>query len=77
MQADKTPQLQKETSEKGASTTSGGAYSSRDDPRAQAAPPTEGKSEKQIIQVGRSWRHVLWHEKADVGIRWIQPSDQT
>ncbi|EFN59543.1 hypothetical protein CHLNCDRAFT_138220 [Chlorella variabilis] len=50
MQADKTPQLQKETSEKGASTTSGGAYSSRDDPRAQAAPPTEGKSEKQIIQ---------------------------
>jgi putative redox protein len=46
----KEPQVQKETSEKGASETSGGAYASRDSPRAQSAPPTEGKSDKQLVQ---------------------------
>ena len=49
--ADVTPQLQKESSDQGAPTTAGGAYASRDDPRAQASQPTEGKSQKQIVQV--------------------------
>lgn len=46
-----TPQLQRETSEAGAPTTAGGAYASRDDPAAQAAQPTAGRSSKQIVQV--------------------------
>jgi hypothetical protein len=51
LHADVTPQLQKESSEQGASPTAGGAYGSRDDPSAQASQPTEGKSQKQIVQV--------------------------
>ncbi|PRW58590.1 short chain dehydrogenase reductase family isoform B [Chlorella sorokiniana] len=51
MGAHAAPQLQKETSEKaGAATTAGGAYASRDDPEAQAAQPTQGKSDEQIVQ---------------------------
>mgnify|MGYP001811083415 CR=1 FL=1 len=49
---EETPQLQKETSQQGASTTAGGAYASRDDPKSQAAQPTAGKSQKQIVEVG-------------------------
>lgn len=48
--AEKEPQIQKEMSEKGAKETAGGAYASRDSPRAMAGPPTEGKSDKQIIE---------------------------
>ena len=44
------PQIQKEQSEKGAPETAGGAYASRDSPRAQAAPPTEGKSDERLVQ---------------------------
>jgi hypothetical protein len=56
LNADVTPQLQKESSEKGPSPTAGGAYGSRDDPKAQASQPTEGKSQKQIVQVsGELW----------------------
>ncbi|PSC76388.1 zinc finger lsd1 subclass family isoform C [Micractinium conductrix] len=47
---EETPQLQKETSQQGASTTAGGAYASRDDPKSQAAQPTAGKSQKQIVE---------------------------
>lgn len=53
MNAEAAPQLQKGTSEQGAGSTAGGAYASRDDPRAQAAQPTQGKSDKQIVQVGQ------------------------
>lgn len=45
----KEPQLQKEQSEQGAEETRGGAYASRDSPRAQASPPTEGKSDEQLV----------------------------
>lgn len=48
--ADKEPQIQKETSENGAPETAGGAYASRDSPRAQAAQPTEGKSDEELVQ---------------------------
>lgn len=48
--ADKEPQIQKETSEKGAPETAGGAYASRDSPRAQAAQPTEGKSDADLVR---------------------------
>lgn len=51
MGAHAAPQLQRDTSEAGAPTTAGGAYASRDDPAAQAAQPTAGKSGEQIIQV--------------------------
>lgn len=50
LQADKTPQLQKGTSDQGAPETAGGAYGSRDSPRAQAAPPTEGKSDEELVK---------------------------
>ncbi|KAI7840711.1 hypothetical protein COHA_005527 [Chlorella ohadii] len=51
MGAHAAPQLQKETSEgAGAATTAGGAYASRDDPESQAAQPTQGKSDEQIVQ---------------------------
>ena len=50
LHAELEPQLQKETSEEGAPETRGGAYASRDSPRAQAAPPTDGLSEKDIIE---------------------------
>jgi hypothetical protein len=46
----KEPRVQKETSEKGSPETSGGAYASRDSPRAHAAPPTEGKSDEQLVK---------------------------
>jgi putative redox protein len=46
----KEPQVQKEQSQQGAEETKGGAYASRDSPRAQAGPPTEGKSDKQLVQ---------------------------
>jgi uncharacterized OsmC-like protein len=48
--ADKEPQIKKETSEQGAPETAGGAYASRDSPRAQAAPPTEGKSDEELVR---------------------------
>lgn len=44
------PQIQKQTSEQGAPETAGGAYASRDSPRAQAAPPTEGKSNGDLVK---------------------------
>jgi uncharacterized OsmC-like protein len=44
------PQVQKEQSEKGAEETRGGAYASRDSIRAQAAQPTEGKSNEQLVK---------------------------
>jgi hypothetical protein len=50
LHAEQAPQLQKETSEKGAAETAGGAYGSRDSPLAQAAQPTGGKSDKDVIE---------------------------
>ena len=44
------PHIQKEQREKGSPETSGGAYASRDSPRAQAAPPTEGKSNGNLVK---------------------------
>ena len=71
MGAHAAPQLQRDTSEQGASSTAGGAYASRDDPRAQAAQPTEGKSDEELVQVrqgsggcrrdGECWvRFAVW-----------------
>ena len=44
------PQLQKATSERGSPRTLGGAYAERDDPRTSAAPPTEGKTDAEIVR---------------------------
>lgn len=44
------PQIQPGTSNQGAKETAGGAYASRDSPRAQAAQPTEGKSNGDIVK---------------------------
>lgn len=55
MNAEAAPQLQKDRSETDSADTAGGAYASRDDPRAQAAQPIEGKSDEQIVQVGEEW----------------------
>lgn len=44
------PQIQISTSNRGAKETAGGAYASRDSPRAQAAQPTDGKSNGDIVK---------------------------
>ena len=49
LHAEEEPQLQKETSDQGAPETAGGAYASRDSPRAQASQPTEGMSNADIV----------------------------
>jgi len=58
------PQVQKEQSEQGAEETRGGAYASRDSPRAQASPPTEGKSDEQLVaeQTAGAKTHPSGHE---------------
>ena len=44
------PQIQRDTNFNVSSRTSGGAYGNRDDPRAQAAPPVEQKTNSQIVK---------------------------
>lgn len=44
------PQIQADWNCHKSSRTSGGSYSNRDDPKAQASPPTDGKTDEQIIK---------------------------
>lgn len=49
LHAEVEPQLQKATSEQGSVDTAGGAYASRDSPKAQGMPPTDGKTDEEIV----------------------------
>lgn len=50
LNAAETPQLQKDRSSSQSDSTEGSAYSNRDDPRAQASQPVDGKSDEQIVK---------------------------